>query len=449
MSISRQVSAWLHGLRYEDLPVEVVHQSKRHLLDWLGVLVGGATHETVTMVDRTTRIIGGGAPQATAIGSGDRHSVTQAALANGVAAHVLDYDDTHLPTSVHPTSPVASAALAVAEWKQLSGRDLILAHVAGVEVECQLGLSLAPGHYDAGWHSTSTLGTIGASAAVCKLLGLEEDAINRGLGIAAAQAGGFREAFGTMVKSFHVGKAASNGVLSGLLAAEGFTSADDPIGGRRGFASVFSDTVDLEKVRELGSWQILEVSLKPYSCGVVVHPSIDGMRWLHEKHGFQAQDVERVNLRVHPLVVDLTGIKQPATGLQGKFSVYYAVASALLDGNVREQQFTDEQVHRPEVAALLPRIHAQVDGQMSSNQAVVSVALTDGRVLEHRVDGALGTPANPLSDDAVAEKFVSLVAPVIGGRRADELVARVFALQDMGAAGELIDMLKPEPAAQS
>jgi 2-methylcitrate dehydratase PrpD len=449
LSISRQASAWLHGLRYEDLPAEVVHQSKRHLLDWLGVLVGGATHETVMIVERTARTMGGGAPQATSIGSGTRHSVTQAALANGVAAHVLDYDDTHLPTSVHPTSPVASAALAVAEWKQLSGRDLILAHVVGVEIECQLGLSVSPGHYAAGWHSTSTLGTIGASAAVCKLLGLDEDATNRGLGIAAAQAGGFREAFGTMVKSFHVGKAASNGVLAGLLGAEGLTSADDPIGGRRGFASVFSDTFDRETVGELGSWQILDVSLKPYSCGVVVHPSIDGMRWLHGKHGFKVSDVESVDLRVHPLVVDLTGIEQPTTGLQGKFSVYYAVASALLDGNVREQQFTDQQVRRPEAAALLPRIRAQVDNQLGSQQAVVSVTLADGRVLEQRVDAALGTPANPLSDDAVAEKFASLVQPVIGGDRADDLAARVFALQDMGSVDELIEMLKPGFAAES
>ncbi|HEY8449316.1 MAG TPA: MmgE/PrpD family protein, partial [Bacillota bacterium] len=267
-------------------------------------------------------------------------------------------------------------------------------------------------------------------------------AVHRALGIAAAQAAGFREAFGTMVKSFHVGKAAMNGILAALLAAEGFTAPDDPFGGRRGFASVFGGHYDPAPVAEMGrQWEIFADGFKPYACGLVIHPSVDGVLALQRQYGFGAQEVERIELEVHPHVLDLTGKRDPRTGLEGKFSVYYAVAAALLDGQLYEEQFSDERVQRPAAIELYRRVEATVDPSLGRGQARVRVLLRDGTRVETFVTAATGTPANPMSDSQLEQKFMALVVPVTGEAPAHAVVQAVRDLDRVASAADLLSNL--------
>ncbi|MHB0871495.1 MAG: MmgE/PrpD family protein, partial [Chloroflexota bacterium] len=343
------------------------------------------------------------------------------------------------------TGPVLSAALPLAEWKGLDGKQLITGLALGMEVELRVGVSVYPTHYDTGWHITGTAGSFGAAAASGRMLGLDGDRLTHALGLAGTQAAGLREMFGFMAKSFHVGKAASNGLLSALLAEKGFTASPEVLEGRRGFCAVLSSRHDLSRALEgLGSsYLMLENGFKPYACGVVTHPTIDGVRRLRQRHGLQPSEVREVETRVHPLVLELTGKQQPRTGLEGKFSIYFCAAIALIEGNARQGQFTDEKVNRADVVALRKRVRAVVEPGLRENQAVVTVRTHDGRELVERVEAASGTPGNPVSDEELEEKFMELVAPILPRERAERLVERVRQLERLEGLSQLVELSAP------
>ncbi|HXF75980.1 MAG TPA: MmgE/PrpD family protein, partial [Methylomirabilota bacterium] len=240
----------------------------------------------------------------------------------------FDFDDTHLKTIIHPAGPVASAILALAEYRPVAGRDFQHALILGTEVECRIGNAVYPEHYDAGWHITGTAGVFGAAAAAGRLLGLNEQQMVWALGLAATQPVGLKEMFGTMTKSFHPGRAAQNGLTAALLAARGFTSSNQAIEAKAGWANTLSARRDYREITDrLGeSWEIALNTYKPFACGIVIHPAIDGCTRLCNQYGLTLGQVDRVELGVHPLVLELTGKKAPATGLEGKFSVYFAAA---------------------------------------------------------------------------------------------------------------------------
>jgi 2-methylcitrate dehydratase PrpD len=421
--------------QFADLPAEVVRESKRCILDYIGVAIGAADTDAVEIAHATVQELGG-APQARALVFGDRTSVTNAALLNGILSHVLDFDDTHIPTILHPTGPVMSAAFPVGEWRKVSGKDLIAAHALAFEVEARASLALYPEHYDRGWHMTGTTGTLGAAVAAGRLLGLDEVKLRHAIGIAATQSSGHREQFGAMTKSWHSGKAAMNGTLAALLASRGYTAAADSLEGRRGMFYVMSTKGDADELTVgLGEqWEIFRNGFKPYSCGVVTHPGIDAVRRLGSVHGVKPAEVESIDLRVHPLVLELTGKTEPQTGLEGKFSIGFASAIALIEGTARQRQFTDEKVVRPDVVALLQRVHPVADTSLSHTEAVATGRLKDGRSITEHVTAATGTPENPISDAELREKFLDLVEPVLGipaGERIAELVARLETLPDV------------------
>ena len=319
--------------RYEDLPADVIRESKRCILDFLGVTIGAVDTEAPSIARAVAQETGGNA-QARIIGYGDSTSVLHAALVNGILSHVFDFDDTHIPTILHPTGPLMASGFPVAEWKGSSGKDLIAAHAVGFEVEARASLALYPEHYDRGWHMTGTTGVLGAATSVSRLMGLDEAQLTNALGLAATQAAGHREQFGAMAKSFHSGKSSTNGVLAALMASRGYTAADDSLEGRRGMFYVMGDHAKVNELDdELGQrWEIFRNGFKPYSCGVVIHPGIDAVRLMGSKHGVKPEDVERIDLRVAPLVIELTGKMEPRTGLEGKFSVAFASAIALIEG---------------------------------------------------------------------------------------------------------------------
>jgi 2-methylcitrate dehydratase PrpD len=424
--------------RFEDLPASVVRESKRCILDFLGVAIGACDTPPARIALDVVRQLGG-QEQAQILAFRDRTSITNAALVNGVLSHVFDFDDTHIPTILHPTGPVMAAALPVGEWRVSTGKDLIAAHALGYEVEARASLALYPEHYDRGWHMTGTTGTLGAATAASRLLGFDANRLTQAVGLAATQAAGHREQFGAMAKSLHSGKAASNGALAALLASRGYTAADDSLEGRRGMFYVMSERADASELdTELGTrWEIFRNGFKPYSCGVVTHPGIDAVRLLGKKHGVKPEDVERIDLQVHPLVIELTGKLEPRTGLEGKFSIAFSSAIALIEGTARQRQFTDEAVRRPEVVALMGRVFPTADKALSHTEAKATVRLRNGQTISEHVTAATGTPENPISDQELLEKFYDLTEPILGRGHAEKLAELVDRLEELPEVGKL------------
>jgi len=290
------------------IPEPVRAIAVRSLVNWAGCALGGARHPALLNAMSAMRPFIG-APQASVIGRNERVDALNAALFNGISSHVLDFDDTHMATLVHPSGPVLSALLALAEYHPIDGNTFVEAIIFGIEVECRIALGVCPAHYDIGWHVTGTVGGFGAAAAVGRALKLDAKQMAWALGIAATQAAGLREVFGTMCKSLHPGRAAQSGLSAALMAQAGFTSSLRAIEAPRGFAHVLSTEQHFEKMTEgLGTvWHTLENSFKPYACGLVIHPIIDGCLTLRQQYQFSSDDVVQIDLKVHPLVLELTG----------------------------------------------------------------------------------------------------------------------------------------------
>jgi 2-methylcitrate dehydratase PrpD len=428
----------------EALPGKVRHEAKRALLNWIGCSVGASTHATVT------RALGAlspffGPPQATILGRRERADILNAALLNGITSHTFDFDDTHLKTVIHPAGPVASAILALSEHVPVDGSRFLHAFALGVEVECRIGNAVYPSHYDIGWHITGTAGVFGAAAAAGRLLGLSELQLAWALGIAATQAAGLREMFGSMCKPLHPGMAARNGLAAALLARQDFTSSTQGIEGKRGFANVLATERDYNKiVSGLGeTWELLENTYKPFACGIVIHPVIDGCIQLRTRHDLSPAQVSGVELRVHPLVLELTGKTKPIMGLEGKFSVFHCAAVALIDGAAGEAQFSDARVLDPVVVALRDHVRASVDTSLKEDAAHVRITLTDGRVLEKQVDHAIGSLAHPMSDGDLEAKARGLCAPILASDQIDSLIEQCWRLDTMKESGALARMTVP------
>lgn len=434
--VTRTLARYVRTARYEDVPEAVRAEARRSLLNWMGCAVGGAGHETL---DRALAALGplSGPAQATVIGRTERLDMLHAALMNGISSHVFDFDDTHLKTIIHPAGPVASAILALAETRAISGADFLLAFILGVEVECRIGNAVYPAHYDVGWHITGTAGVFGAAAACGRLLGLDEQRMLWALGIAGTQSSGFREMFGTMCKPFHPGRAAQNGLTAALLAANGFTSSTRVLEAPRGFANVMSTKQNFAEITEgLGdSFEIALNTYKPFACGIVIHPTIDGCAQLRQAHGLTGDEIERIDLRVDPLVLELTGKRTPQVGLEGKFSVYHSAAVAVIHGRAGEEEYSDACVRDPRVIALRDKVQAVAEDDIREDEAYVTITLKDGRVLTKHVEHAIGSLARPMSDAQLEAKFRGLAEGRLGRTRTDALISlcgRVDRLPDVG-----------------
>jgi len=401
----------------------VEREAHRTFLNWVGCAVGASRHASVEAALAALKELEPSA-QATVLGRGERLDMAGAALVNGIASHAFDFDDTHLATIIHPGSPVASAAFALGEHLGASGRQLVDALVLGVDVACRVGNMIYPDHYDRGWHITGSTGMLGAAAACARLLALDAERTTMALGIAASQPVGVREQFGSMTKALHPGAAARAGLTSALLARHGYTASARAIEAPRGLAQTYSTKVDWSEITAaLGTrFEISFNSYKPFACGVVIHPSIDGCIQLARDHGLRPEDIERVALKVHPLVLELTGKKTPRTGLEGKFSVYHACAAGIVFGQAGESEFSDAVVARPDIVALRGRVEARVDGAIAEDAADVTIRCRDGRELHLFVAHAVGSLERPMSDADLQRKFHGLVDPVLGVARAEALI---------------------------
>ncbi len=438
MGVTEELARFVTNARYRDLPGDLTWHARRCVLDSLGVALGAVGHPSVAILLDFVREVGGN-PQATVLGCGLKTSVLNAALVNGHLPHVLDYDDTYMPpeTILHGTAPLLPPILALAEWKRLPGWRMLEALILGFEAEARISLAMGRAHLEAGWHVTATVGTFGAAVAAGKLLDLDARSMAYALGIAGTLASGVTEMLGTMCKPLHPGKTAMHGLMAAMLAARGFDSSPRVLESPKGFGTVLAGDRNFDAVTDaLGDrWELRRNGFKPYASGVVTHPIIDGAIELRNRHGLQPEDVEAVDARTNPFVLVPTGKTEPRTGLEGKFSIYHCVAIALIEGAAGEAQFTDEKVNEARAIDLRRRVRILPEEAIRKDEAYVSILLRDGRRLETHVEHASGTEDNPMSDEAMRQKFLHLSAPVLGearARRAIELVDRLEALADGG-----------------
>src|SRR5262245_28762835 len=441
VTATKTLCTHLADTQFGDLTPAALREARRGVLDWIGCALAGSGHRTLTtllsVLQETT-----GRPVATVLGRKLKLGLLDAPLANGQMGHVLDYDDTHMGGVVlHTSSPVLAALFALAERAPVSGAELMLAYAIGFEAGVRSGRT-APGHHKGGWHLTGTLGSIAAGAAAGKLLKLDAQRLTYVMGIAATQAAGMQQNRGTMCKSFHAGKAASSGVLAALLAECGFDSTQEIIEGKKGFARIYSDTAaTYELTTGLGGpWLIESNGHKPYACGVVLHPMIDAVIALRAREKITPASVDEIEVRVNPLVLSITGVVDPTTGLQSKFSTLHSAAVALIDGAAGVTQYSDAKATDPQVASLRHKVKAVADETLRKDEARAAI-VAGGKRHEVHVPHASGTAENPMTDRQIEAKFIANASPVIGAEQARRAAEFVWSLEKQKDVRDLIALL--------
>lgn len=440
--VTSLVVNFVWGLKWEDLPAGTLRIATEHILDTFGVTLAGSG-ETCAKIVRDTLITGEG--RASVIGTAQRRPPYMAALANGVASHALDYDDTQLSTSpeavygllTHPSTPVLAAATAVAEDVNASGEQLLVAYCAGVEVACRVADAISPRHYQAGFHSTGTVGTLGAAAAAGRLLGLDRDHLATALGIAASMASGLRENFGTMTKPLHAGRAASNGVAAAYLARNGYTASLHILEARRGFFNAAGGGFDPSKiVGVLGKPFFLEtpgVSIKPYPSGSLSHPGQDLILEIVRTHDIRPDDVERVEVGTNSNVLNALIYPRPTTDLEGKFSMEYCMAAGIIYRKAGLKEFTDQAVNDSRIRDMLPRMIVRVDPELEKMgyqhvRTRVKVLTRDGHEFSGEAEWAKGYPQKPLPAAELEGKFLECAQTALSDLQAHAALAAIESL---------------------
>ncbi len=443
MTYTAEVVRYVRDSRLDRTPPDVRHEAKRALVNIVGCALGGADHPAM---DMTIAALGpfSGPATASVLGRKERFDPLLASLLNGISSHVHDYDDTLPRNYIHASSPVASALFAYASANEVTGADFLNAFILGFEVVSRIGNATYPAHYDAGWHSTGSIGVFGAAVAVAKLLDLDNERMTYAIGLAATQAAGIREMFGSMGKAFHPGRSAQSGYMAALLAKQGFTSGRLPLEGPRGFAAVTAAAYDLKKLTSgLGeTFELRFNAYKPFPCGIVVHPTIDACMQLRAKHDLRPEEIAAVELRVAPLVLDLCNKQAISTGLEGKFSIYHATAIGLGRGKGGLAEFTDAAVNEPALKGLREATTAVADPNISEDGVDVTVRLKDGRTLSMKLEQSLGNLARPLSDAQLEAKFRDQ-ARVLSPVQMDEAIAACWGIEAAADVAPLISHCVP------
>jgi 2-methylcitrate dehydratase PrpD len=445
--VTADLARFVEETRWSDIPETVRHEGKRALLNFFAVALAGCRTQPVEIALRSLAEFSGGRP-ATVVGRSERMDALGAAFLNAAGANVHDYCDTHLPTVIHPTSPLAPAVLAASELRRVDGAELLLAFILGFEVQCRIGGVISPGHYARGWHITSTCGVFGAAAGAGKLIGLDQRQIVWALGNASTQSSGLCECLGWPAKSISVGNAARNGLWSALLAEKGFEGPPEPIAGVQGFfnASFFSAMGEPPRwsclTDGLGTtWEIAQNSIKPYPCGFVIHPFLDCVLDWRRAHPDAA--VSRVVVRGNPLLADRTDRPEIATGREAQVSVQHAVAAALVTGAAGLAQFTDACVGDPAVIALRRKVEVVRDPSLSTIAAEVELTTVDGTRHQLSQPAARGSSSNPMSDADVEAKLRAAAAGWRPGHDVAPLIEAVWTLDRRPDAASLLALAVP------
>jgi len=459
-SLTAYVADFIVSTRASDIPADVAHLGKRSILDGLGLALAGAASETGRIIRRyLDSLVIASDSGSTVIGGDSLLPARFAAFANGASIHADDYDDTQLAIAkdrvygllTHPTAPALPAVLALAERVRLDGRAMTTAYQIAVEVECKIAEAILPRHYQQGFHSTATCGAIGAAAGASRLLELDREATRRALSLAASQAGGLRENFGTMTKPFHAGRAAESGVVAAELAALGFTASPVGLEADRGFfraagGGYSADMID-GKLGNPWTFAFPGVSIKPHPSGSLTHPGMSVMLDLIQRHDLRPERVKRVAVGTNHNMPNALIHHRPRNELQAKFSMEFCMAILLIERKAGLEQFSDAVVNRPDVQALLQRVdfgvHPDAEAAgFDKMTTIVEVEQDDGSTVKGSADFGKGSPANPMSDDELEKKFVECAT--WGGldrsraRRIIDLAWRIDELENLDGLMQLL-----------
>ena len=438
-SASALLGRFVTGFRAQDLPEAIRHEAKRAILNFFGVALGGRfdpAGETALGIIAPMA----GQSAATVIGFPQRLDILNAAFMNALNANVLEFDDTHMPTVIHPTAPVAPPLFAIAEGTRVSGAALIEAFVLGVEVACRAGNSVSPGHYARGWHITATCGVIGAAAACARLMGLSAEQTAHAIGIAASQAAGLVEHLPTGAKNIQVGNSARNGLLAALFAQRGYTAAPQALEGARGWARASGDTPDMEVLLgDLGqTWELTKNAYKAYPCGIVLAPVIDACLDLCNNHNLIADDIEQVTVRGNSLLLARADRPHVTDGRIAKLSIQHSAAIAFVRGAAGVKEYAAIDV--PAVVAFRSKVTAQADDAIPIEEAIVTIRSKSGRTLTAHVKRARGSLERPLSDAEIETKARELA--VLGGAGVDiaPVIDAVWAMDRNADVGPIMKL---------
>ncbi|MCR4442517.1 MAG: MmgE/PrpD family protein [Peptococcaceae bacterium] len=451
MLFTERLADFVCGTSLDKIKPLVREKARDFFVDCLGCMLAGSQEPAVEIACNYVQTMGGD-PVSTIIGRGRKNSPYHAALVNGVSAHVLDYDDVSSSMTGHPSVVVLPAVLAVGEEAGITGGKALEAYIIGVEVACAISRGFNPSHYSRGWHTTSTLGIFGAAAAAGKIIGLNREQMANALGIAASEASGLKINFGTMTKSFHAGRAAAKGLMAALLAGQGFTASPRAFEGEAGFAKVTTEKYDLERIVDtIGSpfeFESPGLSIKPYPSCKGTHNGIDAMLFLAREYDLKPQEVESIECGVQPVANDILIYPRPRTGLEGKFSMNFCVALALLEREVKLEHFVDSKVREPQVREAMEKVAMHVDPEMAKVayfrgtwDTEVKVKLKNGKTYSKKVVDAKGDPGNPLTEEELFDKYRDCARLALPQEKIEKSVALLKNLPGLPGLSELVDLV--------
>ena len=441
-TVSKIFAAFVEASSWSDIGPRIRHEAKRSLLNFFGCALGAANSDPIAIAVNVMRQFSG-ATQASLIGRPERLDILGASFINAAAANLLDFDDTHSRTVIHPTAPVAPAVLALAEAEGFSGAAVLHALILGIEIACRIGNGVSPGHYARGWHITATCGVFGAAAASAKLLGLSRVQIANALGIAASQSAGLVENLATAAKNVGVGNAARNGLFAAFLAQRGYEAAAHAIEGPLGWARASGDAPDVSAMVDgLGNgWELLANTYKPYPSGIVFHAIIDACLSLRRAHEINPDLIESVTVSGDALLL-ARGDRDVRNERDARVSIHHTAAVALLFGAAGLQEYSRDIVADERVRAFRSRVRAVLDSDLPRGAARVDLMLRSGRAVSATILDARGSAAHPLSDGQIEVKVRELaklagpgdVTAIINGVWHLESAPNVRALMDFASA---------------
>ncbi len=457
-TVSDDISAFVAQTNLKNIPLDVREVAKLHVIDGLATMLGGAGEESVRILRR--RLVNrNDQPESTALGSPGRFSAAHAALINGVQGHVMDYDDAQLATwpsrpmgqQTHPTTPVLAASLALAESRGASGAALLASYIVGIEVACRLGDAVDPSHYLDGFHPTGTLGAFGAAAACAHLLKLKPGSIRHALGIAGTFASGLRANRGTMAKGLNAGRAAENGVIAAILAADGFTASEnifeDPMGF---FSAACRGRIDSNLLRFGKPFFFIKpgVTIKLYPCAGVLHPALDIILGLRASRSIDPTNIHRIRATLDAEAALPLVYEQPKDSLQAKFSLNFAVAVAIVDGKAGLRQFTAERLGDPKVASLMKRVELarpSIRKQRHEPSIVteIEIAMENGVVHRGQALIARGHPSIPPSRADIEDKLRQCVDGILQARQIANLLKTTWKLERVPSISAWLRTFRP------
>lgn len=439
--MTKRLSEFIVNTDNSKIPSEAYEHAKVAFMDWLAVTMGGMDDPLVLKLIAYEDEMGG-KPQATILGHNMKKNVSQAAFINGTSSHVLDYDDTLVSFFGHPSVTLFPSLLSLSEWKEKSGLDFLTAYLVGLQTGGTIGVCAGLDHYMAGWHATSTLGHLAAAAGCAKLLNLDQEKTTFAIGIGATQSSGLKRVFGTMCKPFHAGRASQAGLMAALLAQNEFTSAEDILEGPQGFFEVLKGSVNEDVLALLGlGWDVVNISQKYHASCHATHSPLEAATEVVNKKNISLNQIKTIKVYSSKLALNAAGKMEPATGLEGKFSIPYCVANALLREETGTQAFTDEKVNDPEIKTLMKKIEVVLDPEKTALESFVQIETTEGKKHDGFSDILQQIPPLEIKKDRVKKKFLDLCSSILKKEKTEQAIEQIMNLENITSMKDFIEGL--------